>query len=126
MREQLVETPTVVRLKAARAERRQEAFYGRISRSQALAVNRLYPHALAIWLELRRREAMRWPRPFVLGDDDLRDIQILPQTRDRALNALEQAGLIRVERQRGRLPRIWLVEGPQRDRRGCGDAKLQA
>jgi hypothetical protein len=106
--EQLVETPTIARLKLAKAERRQEAFYGRISRDQALAVNCLYPHALVIWLELRRKQAMKWPKPFVLGDDDLLDMQILPRTRDRALAALEAAGFVRVERHRGRLPRIWL------------------
>src|SRR5688572_25446191 len=110
MREQLVETPTVVRLKVARAEKQQQAFYGRISRDQALQVNRLYPHGLVIWLELRRKLAMRWRQPLTIGDDDLSTMGITPRTRDRALAVLEEAGLVRVERQRGRLPRIWLLD----------------
>src|SRR5262245_1153566 len=110
MPEQLVETPTLIRLKAARAERYHRAFYGRMARDQALAVDQAYAHALLIWLELRRKFAMQWPQPFVLGEGDLVAMQISPRTRDRALAALEAAGFVRVERRRGRLPQIWLLE----------------
>jgi hypothetical protein len=110
MREQLVETLTTRRLKVAKAERRHQAFYAGINRGQALRVNRTYPHALVLWLELLRKQAMLWAEPFTIGEEDLAEMQILPQTRDRALAALEAAGFIRVDRQRGRLPRVWLVD----------------
>jgi hypothetical protein len=32
--------------------------------------------------------------------------------RKRALDAMEAAGIIRTDRARGRLPRIWLLRGP--------------
>jgi hypothetical protein len=110
MREQLVETATLIALKAAKRVKQEEAFYSRIDRDQALEVNRCHPHALVIWLELRRKRAMRWGEPLVIGDGDLADMGILPRTRDRALAALETAGFARIERRRGCLPRIWLRE----------------
>jgi DNA-binding MarR family transcriptional regulator len=75
--------------------------------------HRVGPHALIIMLVLKRWQTIGGPFPTVIGDQLLGEIGILPQTRDRALAALEKAGFVRVDRHRRRLPRIWLAE-PER------------
>lgn len=111
MREEvLIETGVSRRLKAQRRARKSLAFYGRLMRDEALTASRAHPRALVLWLELRRMVHMRYVQPLAIGDGVLSDMGIQPKTADRALAALERVGLIRVERQRGRLPRIWLLQ----------------
>jgi hypothetical protein len=110
MYESLVETETSQRLKSARKARQRAAFV-RAPWDLVCRADRIGPHALIIMLALKRLADMRVTPPFTLGDQALGELGILPRTRDRTLVALEAAGLIRVERHRGRLPRIWLEPG---------------
>jgi hypothetical protein len=81
-----------------------------ISCDDAFRWHRVGPHALIIMMVLKRWRAIDGEFPTIIGDQLLGEIGILPQTRDRALAALEKAGFVMVDRQRGRLPRIWLVK----------------
>ena len=109
MLESLVETETSRRLKAKQTARRRSA-YIRVHWQWACMIDRIHPHALVIMLALKRLADMHVAPPYTIGDGTLGEIGILPRARDRALEALEQAGLIRVERHRGRLPRVRLVD----------------
>jgi hypothetical protein len=110
-----VETPTGKRLREGREAKKATNFFGRVGRDNAFAVSHLHPFALPIWLELRRHKAMKWREPYQLGATALADMGIERKVRDRALEALEAAGYVRIERHRGRLPRIWLVERQEKE-----------
>ena len=102
-------------VRARHAKRRRETYFPAVNRFEALAVNQLHPHALVLWMEMRRMIQMRWGQPFTLGDHFLGDVGILPRTRDHVLEAMEKAGLIQIERHRGGLPRIWVIDRPDDD-----------
>jgi hypothetical protein len=105
MRGKLVLTPTVARLRRERARRQHEKFLPAAYQKDVIAVNRLHPHALIVWHEVRRMRAMGWSEPYTLSPD----LRLTRWTANRALIALEKAGWVRVERKRGKLPRIWLL-----------------
>jgi hypothetical protein len=109
-RDPLVETETSRALKAHRRVRARSRFMPAISCDDAFRWHRVGPHALIIMMVLKRWRAIDGEFPTIIGDQLLGEIGILPQTRDRALAALEKAGFVMVDRQRGRLPRIWLVK----------------
>ena len=107
----LVVLPTVERLKAARvAKPRAQPFVRRVPWYWACRVNGLHPHALIVALALKRKRDMGFQEPLTRGDDFLASAQLGPRARDRAVAALEAGGVVRVERRRGRLPRLWLLD----------------
>jgi hypothetical protein len=109
-RDPLVETETSRALKAHKRVRAQSGFMPAILCDDVFRWHRVGPHALVIMMALKRWQAMGGEFPTVIGDQLLGEMGILPQTRDRALAALERAGFVMVDRQRGRLPRIRLVD----------------
>jgi hypothetical protein len=114
-RDPVVETPTSRAIKAHRRIKARSRFMPAVSCGDAFRWHRVGPHALIIMLVLKRWQAIGGEFPTVIGDQLLGEIGILPQTRDRALAALEKAGLVMVDRQRGRLPRIWMADRFNRD-----------
>jgi hypothetical protein len=105
-----VETSTIRAIKAQRRIRAKSRYMPAVPYDDAFLWHRIGPHALIIMLTLKRWQKVGGQFPAVIGDQLLDAMGILPQTRDRALAALEKAGLVMVDRQRGRLPRIWLVD----------------
>jgi hypothetical protein len=47
---------------------------------------------------------------LLFGNNDCLDLSICPATKSRALKSLEQAGLIKVDREPGRLPVVTIIE----------------
>ena len=105
-----VETPTSRAIKAGRRIRAKSRYMPAVPCDDAFLWHRVGPHALIIMLTLKRWQKIGGKFPAVIGDQLLDAMGILPQTRDRALAAMEKAGLVMVNRHRGRLPRIWLVD----------------
>jgi len=108
----MIDTPTTRALKRQRQRRHQSDFFARMPVRVAMLVARLHPYALILFLLIKRQADMRWKAPFRISKPDLDRLGISPQTRNRALSALERAGYIRVNRKRGRLPEIWLLDPP--------------
>jgi hypothetical protein len=110
VKERLEETATSRAIKAAKARRLRASFIPAVPLADAYRWHQIGPNCLIImlllhrWAHLKRAE---WP--VTIGDGELMRIGMSAWRRDAALDALEKAGLIRVERHRGRLPRIWLV-----------------
>lgn len=110
------DTPTTKRLREKQRKRRGESFYPPAPRAISCQVNQAGPDALILWLELRRFKQMGRSPPFTLGSGVLEIAGLTRKACSRALDALEAEGFVSVERQRGRLPRIWL------DKRKVADA----
>jgi hypothetical protein len=95
----------------SKTHQRQNWFL-RADAQDAFRWNHMGPHVLVLMLILTSfRDAGAGP-PYVIGDRLLDELGIGPWTRDRALTRMEAAGLVTVERSRGRLPRITLVDEP--------------
>jgi hypothetical protein len=110
-----VETKTSRTIKASKRVREKAKYMPGVPCEDAFRWHSVGPHALVIMLVLKRWQAVGGKFPAVIGDQLLGEIGILSQTRDRALAALERAGFVMVDRQRGRLPRVWLVDRPSGD-----------
>jgi hypothetical protein len=113
MRSVRVDTPTTARLKAARKQRRRQEYVGGTFRLSWLAkANRAHVHGLALALLIKRQIDLEGEEPVTLSEETYDHLGVSRQSRYRALQGLEDAGMVRVERGHGRLPRIWLLEPP--------------
>jgi hypothetical protein len=74
--------------------------------------------ALLVGLCVWRLAGAKRSQTVLFGNADLKPLGIDRAAKSRALRALEQAGLIKIARQRGRLPKITLLT--QSAKRPCG------
>ena len=100
------ETEIMRSRKARRAAKLKAAFCPPYNCADVFTWHRVGPNCLVLMLVLKRWRTLKAEPPYIIGDQLLDRLEMGPWTRDRALAALEKAGLIRVDRHRGRLPRI--------------------
>jgi DNA-binding HxlR family transcriptional regulator len=113
---EMVETKTSRSIKEAKRRASRKFFVPPVPLEDVYRWQSLGPNCLAIMLLLKRWAAMHrsnvaWERGAAIGEDTLAFMNISAWQRDNALKALEKAGLIRVDRHRGRSPRIWPADG---------------
>jgi hypothetical protein len=104
-----VDTPTTQKLREAKRARRVLAYVD-VPVVWMARVHRIHRHALPVLLHLKRMADMQRAEPFTLPAEIYTELGMDRWARDRCLAALEAHGVIRVERHRGRQPRIWLLE----------------
>jgi hypothetical protein len=88
-------------------------FFPPVPCREAISWHRVGPHALIVMMLLNRWRVMGGREPFAIRGPVLDSLRIESRTCDRVLAALQRAGHVRVERRRGRLPKIWLIDKPQ-------------
>src|SRR5262249_31700136 len=76
---------------------------------QMLVHARLSPTAIYIYLALWRQYMIRKVRPLAVTTRTLAEFGFTRHQKTRALTSLERAGIIQVERHRGRNPRVTLL-----------------
>src|SRR5262249_15210267 len=81
------------------------------SRVQAVSHIRLSPTAIYVYLSLWRQHILRKSRTVALTTKTLSGFGFTRYQKNRALACLERAGLVRVERHRGRNPLVTLEMG---------------
>jgi hypothetical protein len=111
---EMVETKTSRAIKEAKRRASRKFFVPSVPLEDVYRWQSLGPNCLAIMLLLKRCAAMHrsnvaWERGAAIGEDTLAFMGMSAWQRDNALKALDEAGLIRVNRHRGRSPRIWPV-----------------
>ena len=100
-------------LRRARARHRGRFLKGPIPLRQIAAANRLPGQALALFLAVHHQTALTKKTIVTLPRGLLTDFGISPGAKARGLQWLEGAGLIRVERSRGRAARVELITVPR-------------
>jgi DNA-binding MarR family transcriptional regulator len=106
-----VEIETEV-LRRARARHRGRFLKGPIPLPQIAAAARLPGQALALFLAVHHQTALTKKTIVTLPRGLLTDFGISPGAKARGLRQLEEAGLVRVERSRGRAARVGIVARP--------------
>jgi DNA-binding transcriptional ArsR family regulator len=84
---------------------------GPIDVSWVVQASRLGVKALLVGLALWHLKRLRQADTFIVSNLMVQDWGVQPDAKRRALRALEKAGLIRIERQGKRSPRVTLVVG---------------
>jgi DNA-binding transcriptional ArsR family regulator len=84
---------------------------GPIDVSWVVQASRLGVKALLVGLALWHLKKLRQADTFIVSNLMVQDWGVQPDAKRRALRALEKAGLIRIERQGKRSPRVTLVVG---------------
>jgi hypothetical protein len=103
----VVEVETAA-LRAARTRQAGRFLKGPIRLTDIAAASRLPGRALAVFLAIHHRVALTRNPVVALPQRLLAEFGVGKDAKARALRALEAAGLARVERQRGRQPKIRL------------------
>ena len=103
-----------IEAETAFSRRRRERHNGRFVRgplplNQVMAAARLPGKALAVWLAVHHRTALTGKQMVTLPESLLAGFGIGKDAKARALQQLEQAGLVRVERESGRTTRVGLL-----------------
>jgi len=108
-----VDTPTIRRLREAKADRKRQNFLaGRFPLEWLSRAAQAHPRGLEMLLLTKRAVDMAREQPVTVPDELCTEFGVTRQARYRALRALEAARLIQVEWHNGRLPRIWLLKEP--------------
>ena len=111
---EMVETKTSRAIKEAKWRASRKFFVPPVPLEDVYRWQSLGPNCLAIMMLLTRwavmhRNNVAWEPGATIGEDTLAFMSMSAWQRDSALKVLEGAGLIRVNRHRGRSPRIWPV-----------------
>ena len=115
---ELCDTAATLALKRRRQERHRDSFVkGPIAVDWIRACQACHPAALALALGIRMMVDRSGDETVAVGNPLSQALGLSPDARRRALAALERAGLVRVERRPGQLPRATLVPWPS-ERRG--------
>lgn len=100
-------------LRVAKARQLGRFLKGPIPLQDIAAASRLPGRALAVFLAIHHRVALTRNPEVTLPKRLLAELGVTKDAKARALHALEAAGIVRVERQRGRAPKIRLATAHQ-------------
>jgi DNA-binding transcriptional ArsR family regulator len=114
MRETEVETPT---LRALTTRKQHRFLRGPIPLSDITAASRLPGQALALYVAVHHRRAVIGHPIVTVPSTLLAEFGINRDAKARALRALEEAGLVRVERVQGRGARVEICKREPSDGR---------
>ncbi len=106
----MVDTEATTRLKANRRRKRANLFVkGPLPFPWLTAAARCHPRGVEVLLVIRMLSDIQGASQVALPNGLLAEMGVTRETKRRALEALEDAGLVRVNRCPGRLPRVALV-----------------
>ena len=106
----MVDTEATARLKANRRHKRASLFVmGPMPFPWLTAAARCHPRGVEVLLVIRMLSDIQGTAEVALSNGLLAEMGVTRETKRRALEALEDAGLVRVNRSPGRLPWVALV-----------------
>ncbi len=104
--ERLVETE----VSRKRKEKRSERFLASMPLTWAIQAGRLPGKTMQVALAIRHQARLRKTKTISFGNQLLAEFGVTKDVKRRALEALEQAGLIKVERSPGMNPLVSIIE----------------
>ncbi len=104
------DTEAIARLKERKMRKRKGRFVkGPLSWPSVTAAARCHPRALEILLAVKMLNDVSGQQEATISTEMATDLGITKHSKGRAIAALENAGIVRVNRKRGRLLRISLL-----------------
>ena len=104
-------------LRRARARQAARFLKGPIPLNDVAVASRLPGQALAVFLAIHHRQALTRNPVVTLPKRLLAELGVTKDSKARALHALENAGLVNVERRHGRTPTITIIsKGENREK----------